>query len=141
MFRLSGIVFPTPPFQLSLFNFHFPGPIGLQQLFQCLYLLQQFLSFVRVTDAHPLARKVLQQCSVVDIRTGEHRLFAALKRLMFYQLDAVTVIDKRVSRDTCLLLIRLAEPAVYDKTLAIGANRRLAFDRTNGHVTIDNTAR
>ena len=59
---------------------------------------------------------------------------------MLDELDAVAVIDERVSGDSGLLLIGFAETAVNDKTLAVGAHRCLAFDGANRHVTVDDTS-
>ena len=76
----------------------------------------------------------------MDIATGEYGLLATLKRLMFNELDAVTVVDKCVSGDTCFLLVRLGESSVDDEALAVRANRRLAFDGANRHMAVDDTS-
>ena len=103
-------------------------------------LLEQLFSFVRIFDADAMVGEILQECAAVDIRTGEYRLFAALERLMLHKLDAVAVVDECIAGDACFLLVGLAEPAVYDEPFAVGTDRCLAFDRPDGHMTVDDAA-
>ena len=109
-------------------------------MFEIGNLLEQLFSFVRIFDTHTLAGKVLKEGAVHDIRTGENGLLTALKRLMLNELDAMTVIDKRVACDTCFLLIRLGETSVDDEALTVRPHGCLAFDRTNRHMAVDDTS-
>ena len=43
----------------------------------------------------------------MNVRTGEDGLLAALERLMLHQLNAVTIVNQRVTGDTGLLLIKV----------------------------------
>lgn len=106
-----------------------------------MYLVEQLFSFVCIADADALSGEILQQHAVVDIAAGEHGLLAVLEALVLYQLYAVAVVYQRISGYAGLLLIRLTEPSVYHKSLAVGANRCLAFNGANGHVTVYNTSR
>ena len=105
------------------------------------YLLLQFFSAVGVAHADTVAAEVLEQGAVVDVAAGEDSLLAALKRLVFYELDAMAVVDKRVARNARLLLIGLAEAAVYHEALALRADRRLPLDSTHGNMPVDDTPR
>ena len=105
------------------------------------YLLLEFFSAVGISHADSVATEVLEQGAVVDVAAGEDSLFAALKRLMLNELDAMAIVDKRVARNARLLLIGFAEAAVYHKPLALRADRRFALDGAHGDMPVDDTPR
>ena len=56
------------------------------------------------------------------------------------QRHAVAVVDQRVARDACLLVIRAAKSAVDDNQFAAALDRFLAFNRPNRYMPIDDVA-
>jgi len=101
----------------------------MQELFERRDLFEQLLSFVRIFDADAVLAEILQQRPAVDIASGDHRLLAALERFVLHQLNAVAVVNQRVSGYSCLLLIRLAEPSVdhdqFDRLLLVDHSLRV----------------
>lgn len=61
-----------------------------------------------------------------------NRLFDALERLMRPQRHAVAVVDQRVARNACLLVIRAAKSAVDDNQFAATLDRVLIGDTDEG---------
>lgn len=120
---------------------HGAGTVGIEELFEGVDLLEEFLAFVGVFDAYPSSGEVLKECAAMDIGAGEDGLFTRFERLMLDELDTMAIIDKGISGDARFLLIGFGEAAVDDETLAVGADRRFSFDGANGYMSVNDTSR
>lgn len=72
---------------------HLTGTVGFEQLFEPCYLVEQLFPFVCIFDTNPVVRAILKERAIMYVAAGKNSLFAALKRLMFNELDSVTVVN------------------------------------------------
>ena len=112
----------------------------MEELFECVDLLEELFAFVGITNAHAPAGEILQQGAVMYIRSGADGLFARFEGVMLDELDPVAVVDESVSGDACFLLVGFGEASVNDEAFAVGTHGCLSFDSTHRHVSVDDTS-
>ena len=72
---------------------HLTGTVGFEQLFEPCYLFEQLFPFVCIFDTNPLVLAILKERAIMYVAAGKNSLLAAFKRLMFNELDSVTVVN------------------------------------------------
>lgn len=109
-----------------------------QNQLQIVYLFLNRLADICIPHPDSLLLRLKNIRAGLNILILLQNLFDALKRLMRFQPHSMGVVYQGISRNTSLLMVGFAEPAVNNNQLSICAHRNLTFADLDRRMSIDN---